>query len=536
MSNPSLNLEDLIQQIKDLNGKPVNKFAVAATIESLGIRDIDVKEDYGYSSILDLAIYIFELLDSPTYVDLKNSKQKQLEQKDEEIIRVSSYITVRNKLFIKDYSTGLIHLFPVFFQIFTIIVFGFSLWTYDGFNGLQSTAVVLGVILGLITTGGFVQVIGKQVSFYWYNSDFHMTKYAVLGIIKMGLKSILFLFIIALVFNFFIHLYPFLFLLIVFVYAFFIGALLLFIAPLYTIKQRWMISVSILSGSATSLLLYFFTLLHVYFIHWIGILVSITIAIVYLNYFFKKTIENKEAYTNEKPKIMLAIYRNFDYFFYGILLYSFVFLDRIIAWSSTLNTNLPYIIYYEKDYEIGMDLAILVFFLLAGVLEYSIVSFNRFMEYYQRKLKYQEIEKFNSKLYKLYKNQLKTFFISSIIIAAFLYLIITQPWGYKAGFDEQLSALSLKVCVIGGFGYLFLTLGMLNVLYLYTLNQHQKPLISLIVAFIINLVVGALLSRIFSYEYSVIGMMVGSFVFMVLTFRTTKKFFKNLDYYYYAAY
>lgn len=263
MSNPSLNLEDLIHQIKDLNGKPVNKFAVAATIESLGIRDVDVKEDYGYSSILDLAIYIFELLDSPTYADLKNSKQKQLEQKDEEIIRVSSYITVRNKLFIKDYSTGLIHLFPVFFQIFTIIVFGFSLWTYDGFNGLQSTAVVLGVILGLITTGGFVQVIGKQVSFYWYNSDFHMTKYAVLGIIKMGLKSILFLFIIALVFNFFIHLYPFLFLLIVFVYAFFIGALLLFIAPLYTIKQRWMISVSILSGSATSLLLYFFTLSHI---------------------------------------------------------------------------------------------------------------------------------------------------------------------------------------------------------------------------------------------------------------------------------
>ena len=158
------------------------------------------------------------------------------------------------------------------------------------------------------------------------------------------------------------------------------------------------------------------------------------------------------------------------------------------------------------------------------------------MEYYQRKLKYQEIEKFNSKLYKLYKNQLKTFFISSIIIAAFLYLIITQPWGYRAGFDEQLSALSLKVCVIGGFGYLFLTLGMLNVLYLYTLNQHQKPLISLIVAFVINLVVGALLSRILSYEYSVIGMMVGSFVFMVLTLRTSKKFFKNLDYYYYAAY
>ncbi|MDQ7918414.1 exopolysaccharide Pel transporter PelG [Mesonia sp. MT50] len=536
MSNTTKALENLIRQIKELNGKPVNKFAVAATIESLGIRDIDVLEDYGHPSILDLANYIYDLLDSPIYIDLKNKKQQEIEKKDQEIIRISSYITIRNKLFVKDYSTGLIHLFPVFFQIFTIIIFGFSLWTHDGFNELQSTAVVLGVILGLITTGGFVQVIGKQVSFYWYNNDFHMTKYAVLGIIKIGLKSILFLFVIALIFNFFVHLYPFLFLLIVFVYAFLIGALLLFIAPLYTIKQRWMITVCILSGSITSLLLYFYTQLHVYFIHWVGIIVVITCSIVYLNYFFKKTIKDKEAYTNEKPKIMLAVYRNFNYFFYGILLYSFVFLDRILAWSSTLNMNLPYIVYYEKDYEIGMDLAILVFFLLAGVLEYSIVSFNRFMEYYQRKLRYQEVEKFNAKLLKLYRNQLKTFFISSIIIAVFLYLIVTQSWGYSAGFDEPLSALSIKVFILGGFGYLFLTLGMLNVLYLYTLNQHQKPLIALMVAFVVNLLIGAFLSRIFSYEYSVIGMLIGSFVFMILTYRTTKKFLENLDYYYYAAY
>jgi hypothetical protein len=34
-----------------------------------------------------------------------------------------------------------------------------------GFNEIQSTAVVLGVVVGLVSTGGFVQVIGRQASF-----------------------------------------------------------------------------------------------------------------------------------------------------------------------------------------------------------------------------------------------------------------------------------------------------------------------------------------------------------------------------------
>jgi hypothetical protein len=47
------------------------------------------------------------------------------------------------------------------------------LWTYVGFNEIQSTAVVLGVVVGLVSTGGFVQVIGRQASFYWNYEDYN---------------------------------------------------------------------------------------------------------------------------------------------------------------------------------------------------------------------------------------------------------------------------------------------------------------------------------------------------------------------------
>ena len=534
MSTKKQLLQQLISSIKERNGKPVNPRVVSATIESLGIRDIDVVDDYGFESIPHLAIYIYEQLTQES--ELKNKYQKAAEAKNLKKISLNAYTSVRRKMLIKEYSTGIFHLFPVFLQVISIIIFGISLWTYVGFNNLQSTAVVLGVIIGLVTTGGFVQVIGKQVSFYWYNEDYLMTKRTTQKILWTGVKTLIITFLIISGLNFFIHLYPYQFVLIVFIYSLLIGVLLLVLSPLYTVKQRWVISVSILAGTGTTLALYFFSRISIYFVHWVGILVAIGIAVFYLNYFFKRTVKVKKGLYHATPKMMLSVYRSFNYFFYGILIYTFIFTDRILAWSSTLNRNLPYVVYYEKDYEIGMDLAILVFFLLAGVLEYSITSFSRNMDYWQRKLKYNKIEVFNSNMKKLYFKHLRIFAISAVIIALFLYGIITKPWGYEAGFDETLSPLSIKVCLIGSFGYLFLTLGMLNVLYLYTLNQHKKPLKAILIAFLLNLAFGISLSRMVAYEDSVIGMLIGSLFFMGYTTVATLKFLKNLDYYFYAAY
>ncbi|WP_051907854.1 hypothetical protein [Flavimarina sp. Hel_I_48] len=527
----------LIVAVKERNGKPINVNVVAASIESFGIRDMDVKEDYGFEDISDLARYIYKSLDFKAFANLKNNKQRVAEFENRKKLALTDYITARNtKRFVRDYTAGLIHLFPVFLQVVGIVLFGFSLWTFSKFNNLQSTAVVLGVIIGFVVTGGFVQVVGKQVSFYWYNKDFVMAKHSIINIIRNGVLTMLAVFGLIAILNIVLPLYPFSFILITFIYAFLIGFLLLVLSPLYAIKQRWVLSVSILIGSLTAFFFHFYTPLYIYIVHWVGILTSCCCSVIFLYFFLKHTLGNHKGLANAAPKLMLSVYRNFNYFFYGILLFIFVFLDRILAWSSTLNRNIPYVVYYEKNYEIGMDLAILMFFLMGGVLEYSISSYNRHMDFHQLKTKYFEYHEFNKKLMKMYVKHLRIFFFSASVIAFFLYCIITKPWGYQAGFDESLLPLSIKVCVIGGAGYLFLTLGMLNVLYAYTLGQHRKPLVAIIIALACNLVVGILLSRLISYEYSVVGMLVGSIVFAFITTLDTYRFFKNLDYYYYAAY
>ncbi|QJP34382.1 hypothetical protein F0365_08220 [Nonlabens sp. Ci31] len=536
MSTQKTALEQLLEDIKERNGKPVNVLVVAASIESLGIRDVDAQTDYDYPSILDLANYIFQILDQKEYYQLKNEKQTNAGIKEYKRISINAYMTGRSLLFAKEYSTGLFHLLPVALQIFAIIFFGFSLWTYVGFNDLQSTAVVFGVIVGLVATGGFVQVIGKQVSFYWYSEDYSMAYASIKQIVLLGMKTMLLLFIVSVAINFFIHLYPFLFICIVYAYGFLIGLFLLALAPLYTIKQRWMISVSVFVATALALALHLTTAINTYLIHWLSISIGIFIAFSYLFIFFKKLIGSTKGVHNKAPKMLLAIYRNLDYFLYGVTIYSFIFMDRIIAWSSRSGRNFPYAIYYEPDYEIGMDLAILVFFFLAGVLEYSVSAFSRLMDYRQRTMIFDQVAQFNKSMLQLYFKNIKIFVGTAILIGVLLYFIITQPWGYEAGFDEQLSDLSIQVFIVGALGYLFLTLGMLNVLYFYTLNRHKEPLAAIFIATIVNLIIGLLLSRFFSYEYAVIGMLIGSMTFAALTTIKAIRYFKKLDYHFYASY
>ncbi|MCX6185331.1 MAG: hypothetical protein NTX74_10000 [Flavobacterium sp.] len=537
MENHYKNIRTLIQSAKEKIGKPVSIQVVAATIESLGIRDKDIKQDYGFANIPELAALIFkELIDESEHSELKNAKEIELAEKEPVKNEVTSYLFLKIKIFFEYYTLGLLHLLPVFIQIATIILFGYSLWTWVGFNPVQSTAVVLGVIVGLVSTGGYVQVIGKQASFYWNFQDYEMVRKTINFLHKVGILTIFAVLGVILLVNFFFHLYPFEVLVIIFTYAFLIGTLLLMIAPFHTIKQRWVITVAIMTGTTTALFLKNFTDLTIYQTHWIGISIVIVIAKLFLIIFFQNFNTHRTQSVNTTLKIPVVLYHNYQYFFYGLVLYGFFFIDRILAWSSGINGNLPFLVYFEKDYELGMDLAILIFLLLAGVLEYAIASFTSFMDVNQKTTDHNAPELFNSKIRSMYWEQVSVLFITSLLAFAAVFIIINASWGFTSQFHYAINPLSLKVCVIGGLGYILLAWGMLNALYLFTLGQTLKPLKALLYSALCNLIVGFILSRFVDYEYSVVGLLVGAGLFAFLTVRDTLDYFKNLDYYYYAAY
>ncbi len=529
------NLENVTNSVIDKIGNPVSVMVVLATLESFGIRDKDVFSDYGFVSISDLAKHVYEDLKSRHIDTLKNVNELNKEKQKNTVVPVSSYLWIKTKLLVQFYPLGIFHLLPIFLQIASIIVFGYSLWAFIGFNIVQSTSVVFGVIIGLIVSGGYVQVLGRQASFYWHHQEYKQAKMVVNKLISSGIKGLLVSFLGIATINFLFNLYPFSFVLITSIYAFLIGLLLLVSAPFHTIRQRWVISLAILLATGIALVLKLYTTVNIYVTHWIGITVAILISKLFLEFFFNK---KKGSYTQEtlRPKRLMVIYKNYRYFFYGMLIYVFIFIDRILAWSSDIKLTHQFIFLYEKDYEIGMDIAILIFFMLAGVLEYAIASFSKFLDIKQRNTLLVDKKLFNRSLFKMYLGHVSLLLLTALLTTTFIYLLITQPWGYQANFGESLKFISIKVCIIGSIGYLFLTWGMLNSLYLFTLDVPRGPLRAITIACIINFIVGFVLSRTISYEYSVVGMLVGAGLFMILTLRETILFFKKLDYHYYAAY
>ncbi len=534
MDQTKKNKHLVTQQVIQKIGNPVSPMVVLATLESFGIREKDVSQDYGLPTKMALAKELYQTLKAMDKTKLKNDNEQKKRSRTASI-PVSGYLWMKAKLFTQFYPLGIFHLLPIFLQVAAIIFFGYSLWTFIGFNVVQSTSVVLGVILGLIISGGYVQVMGRQASFYWHHGEYSKAKMVIDKLIRSGIKGILATFLILGLLNFFFNLYPFTFVLITLMYALLIGLLLLVMAPFHTIKKRWAISVAILIATGLALFLHFNSQLNVYLTHWIGISAAIIVSRLLLDLFFRRK-GAESLHQTIKPKKLMVIYKNYHYFFYGALIYVFVFIDRILAWSADIQFTRQFFLLYEKDYEIGMDLAILMFFMLAGVMEYGIAAFSKFMDVRQHQTPFLKKQDFNRHLGRMYWGHVLLLLGTALATTVLIYLLITQSWGYEAHFGEQLNVLSVKVCIIGGIGYFMLTWGMLNSLYLFTLNRPRGALKALFIACIINFGVGFVLSRTVGYEYSVVGMLIGAFIFTALTLKENIQFFNRLDYHYYAAY
>jgi hypothetical protein len=254
-----------------------------------------------------------------------------------------------------------------------------------------------------------------------------------------------------------------------------------------------------------------------------------------LKYFRRNNSLDKKFKYNE-VKNEFVLYNNYIYFFYGSLFFLFVFLDRILAWSVHEKERFLYFIFFEKDYEIGMDIALLSYLLVAGVFEFSISKFANMLDVLQTKGPVNNIKHYGDLFIKKYNQNLMILFLTSCVAFAIQLFLIYSPYGYDAYFEDKINDTSRMVCIVGSLGYFFFAWGVLNVLHFFTLGQPILPLKAILYASVINIIVGLFFSRYFSYHLSVIGFFIGSLFFMMYTTLHLRNYFKKMDYYYYAAF
>ncbi|WP_435264181.1 hypothetical protein [Tenacibaculum sp. nBUS_03] len=515
----------LLDTIENKMGSPVSVDAIVATLESLGIKSENVPDDFGHEDSWGLANYIFKKLTLNVDPLTQNKlDKKSISNNNPKKIILSAY------LFFKQYLYSSSYLLAFVIQLTSIIIYGFSIYIYTGFNHVQSTVVVLGIIIGMILGGGYIQVIGNQVSKHFFLEDYKLVEQITFSLLKRGalfiISGLSFLIILNLIFP----LFTIKTVLLIASYAFWVGLLFLVFAPLHVIQHKKIILLATLMATVVCLPLISNRNINIYTLHFLGLFIAISTVLIFLFFFFKK--KRKISKSSEIQFQRGAIfYKNMYPFLYGILINTFFFIDRIIAWSSYKIGNFFMPIYYEKDYEIGMDISIVFFLLLAGTLEQGNTSLFNLINTEKYKTTLINIREYKKKVLALYIKNTVLILISSIPIYTIILYIFYGSWGYNYFFAEPLKSINIKITNIGVIGYLFLCLAMLNSSYLLSLGKQKQALKILAFACFVNLVSGFIISRIFSYEDSVYGMLIASIVFTFLSFKQNIDIYKNIDYY-----
>lgn len=520
---------ELLKMVKSKISLPVNCWAVYATLESMGLRDVDAQEEFGHQSLSKLANVIHaQLSDSKPAVEELSSQYFS-----------GQSLTGQSLRFIKYYALGLFIAFALVVNVATIILYDYGLWAWINFNTLQATVVANGTILSFIVTGGFLQVIGHQLSYYKEN-DLIQGYRIVTTILMAGSVTICLVAILSFALNSIIPFYTVEMISVSLVYMILLSFLLLTSGILNALEQRVPIGASFVIGILCVFLGMDVLDMGIYLSHWLGLLMATLINTIYSYIYFKIRLSRLEynMFLSKKVDMEVIFYGSYRYFIYGFLLSLFLFTDRILAWSAGSPLP-PKVIWFNTVFELGMDWALLPFMLTLATLEFIIQTFSLYLIPAQEYTSLNYLDRFKTYFLKFYHRKLILLIIIGIIsiFSCYYFLMLLKP--YAASYPKLevffLNPVITKIYWMAAIGYLFLAVGLYNAMFFFSLHRPVFPMNAILWAVLVNMTCGLVFSRVLSFEYSVIGLLAGSIVFAVLTTIEARKFFDNIDYYYYSA-
>ncbi|MDX1639802.1 MAG: hypothetical protein R3281_17715 [Balneolaceae bacterium] len=529
-------IRDLSEKVRSKVGVPTDSYAVAVQLESIGITNKRVQKEHKQDSIFELADKVYEQI--LREVDEEYREDKTVEQQK----ITSGSVWERVITFIRYYGAGLLFMAPMFSQILSVVFITYSLWAWLYFNELQATVIAIGTITAFLATGGITLAAGREISYYFRGlNNFYLSYRVSRNIFAIGCLILVCTALLIYTANLVIPFYPRNMMIYSGIYMLFIGIWLLSSTILYALQKHFMILVGVLTGTGVLILGMEIYDLGIYYSHWLGMSSSSLFMLFYGFSYLKYQIYKHEDDTEKQhlPRFEVKYYNNYRYFIYGTCYFLFLFLDRILAWS-TGSPPPPYIIWFDTSYELGMDWALISLVLITASLEYSVNRFSTLILPIQKKTNLTFSNKFHDFFKEFYMRQLFLLVMVGLVSIIGNYYLVTSFRGLSGEVqiveDFFSSDVLYKVFWLASFGYLFTSVGLMNTLFFFTLGRPRPVVKAMIIAIVVNIIVGFICSRLYSYEYAVIGLLVGGITFAVITGFFAKRFFGNLHYYYYSAY
>ena len=518
-------LNELLKEIKARRVQPEDRYEIAALLESMGWNDERAAKKYGVQDIFELASQLWDISKSNIIFTPFHHVEKMGLLK-------ALYLIVSNFL------RGAIFALPMAVSVFSMISLRFSLWSYEDLSLELATAIAIGTILSFITVGGFMQAIARRGFFYIIQDYYGMARKVTFQFITLGTFTCLAISAFIFFGNSLIQLFPYRMIVIIILYYFFLNTIWLSVTVMYILKKDLVFTGLITIGIMIVYLLFVVFGLHIIVSQLISLLLVSFMGIGLAIYYFSKAEAKAEKGIEPKlPKMSVTIYNTMPYFLYGMLYFTFLFVDRVMAWSVD-NAFLPYLIWFRGDYELGLDFSLLVLIIPMGIIEVVLSKLLTNIQKSQKNYWGQDIDKMNRRYIREYFIRGAFIFIVSMVSALLLYYYVGV---FLDIFHPELRAVIYHnpvthfVFVSSLVSYVFLSVGLMNAVTMFSLSQSHKVIKTITPALLVNLVVGFILSRWFGYKFAVVGLLIGSIVFVLLSSWQVFLVIRKLDYYIYSS-
>lgn len=528
--NFSKKIEKVADEVIEKIGNPISVLQVAAVIESLGYRHIDCPIEFGKKDIFELSEDVYRICKLKIRSSKKDSKDGDARSFGKKVW-----------LFIRHYLSGIAFGLPIASQIAFIVFTGYSLWAWINFTESQATIVAFGTILSFIVTGGFTQVMGREVTYYLSIGNKITAQEIALKLFNYGVMTVIAVAVFLFTFNLIFELFPRKFISIILAYYILLSFLWLSASMIYSSKRKLSVAVILSLGTIVVIWLNKFIGLSIHTAHVLGLSVANVLMYLWARYIFRLRGEEKKIrYISLKVKRPSVLtYVNSPFFKFGFYYFLFLFLDRVISWTAYSKGKF-YFFWFRTPYELGMDWALLSFGLMLAVLEWAVNDFSESLIQIQRKFPAFRIKSYNLWYFDFYFIKfafLLVFGLLSIVAVYFIVMRLGEIYSHIKMVREFFSSpVTFKVYYFASISYLLLAIGLMNNLLFFTLWKADLGLRSIRIALLINLIVGIFASRLMSWEYGVLGFLAGSFVFAMLSTYYAFKFIRTLDYQYYSAF
>lgn len=517
-------LESLIEELLVRSGRPKDAWEVAAHLEVSGIRDPDAAH-YGHPDVFAMAEAVYDSVRGSALASRNGVPERRLP------------LPFR---FVRDYLKGLLFAMPMAAQVFGMILFGYALWAWIGFDNKIGTGIALGTIGSFLVTGGFAQAIGRRGLFYWHQDEPTLMRRVTYRFLRRGFLTVAAVGLLLALVNVLLELLPADMAFYAALYYALMASLWLFFSVLYMLQRQLLFTsitvIAILAVHAVMLL----TDWGMIAAHCVGLLIASALSAVSGWRILRRLCRTERAHvTIRLPRDSILLYATAPYFLYGVAYFGFLFTDRLLAWSSDTGRGLlPYFIWFDTRYELGMDWALFSFILSVGVLEFTIREFSERINSLEKHFSGAQRAEFDRQLTRFYYGHLLLFLVVAVgsIVLSYWGMNWLRDTGWFPFIGVFFNPITEKVFWWASIGYVFLVWALFNSVFLFALSRPKRVLSALGIGLAANLSVGFLMSRLVGFEMAVVGVTVGSLVFLLVSTFHVSRAYQRLDYYYYSAY